>query len=191
MSGEEGPGKRTDGPSPESRGSDLESRPVEFDPVRMFQLLDKHGVSYVVIGGVAGRLYGSPLLTDDLDICYERSKENLEALARALREMRATLRGVDPRLPFQLDARALAFGDSFTFTTDVGNLDCLATPEGTGGYRDLIKKAVEFEVAGFRIKTVSLEDLIRMKKATGRAKDRADLEVLGATQFERECMKEP
>ena len=184
MSKGQGRSRRGGEPNSSSKDPPAGHNRVDFDPLRIFQLLDRHGVSYVVIGGVAGRLYGSPILTDDLDICYERSKRNREALAKALRDLQAAPRDMDLELPFQLDAATLGLGDSFTFSTDAGKLDCLATPEGTAGYGDLIKKAVQFDVAGCRIKAVSLEDLMRMKKAAGRAKDKADLEILGALQSE-------
>ena len=79
----------------------------------------------------------------DLDICYDRARDNLANLAAALRELKATLRGAPADLPFQLDARALEMGDSFTFNTPYGAFDCLGTPSGTGGYRDLLQNAAD------------------------------------------------
>ena len=105
-----------------------------FDPLPLLGALHRHGVAFVLIGGVAGIALGSSLATFDLDICYERSRPNLERLVQALRELHATLRGAPPDLPFRLDARTLAAGDSFTFSTDAGDLDCLGTPTGTAGY---------------------------------------------------------
>ncbi len=86
------------------------SRP--FDPLGAFLVLQERNVRFIVIGGIAAGLHGSPSLTADLDICYERSKANLEALASALQEVHAALRGVDPALPFRLDAKTLELGDS-------------------------------------------------------------------------------
>jgi hypothetical protein len=169
-----GPSDRSDGPSG--------SKP--FDPLGAFRVLQRHGVRFIVIGGIAAGLHGSPSLTADLDICYARSEPNLEALASALTEIHARLRGVPSDLPFQLDARALRLGDSFTLSTDVGGLDCFATPTGTGGYADLDRQAEEFDVGGLVVRVASIGDLIRMKRATGRPKDRVELEILGALQDE-------
>ncbi|HEV8639326.1 MAG TPA: hypothetical protein VG370_34390 [Chloroflexota bacterium] len=155
-----------------------------FDPSRLIGVLLEHGVSFVVIGGVAGNLLGSPTVTHDLDVCYERSRANLEALAAALRGLRAERRGVDAGLPVPLDARGLLLGDSFTFATDAGPLDCLGTPSGTGGYADLARKAARFRLGELEFQVVSLDDLIRMKRAAGRAKDRIELEILGALRDE-------
>src|SRR5579885_2732587 len=48
-----------------------------FDPIGALRILSDEGVRFVVIGGYAGGLLGAPLITNDLDICYDRSKDNL------------------------------------------------------------------------------------------------------------------
>jgi hypothetical protein len=63
-----------------------------FDPERLLETLLRHRVRFVIIGGFAGRLFGSPSLTNDLDICYARDRKNLTALSSALLELHATLR---------------------------------------------------------------------------------------------------
>lgn len=160
-----------------------------FDPFGILRVLDQHGVRYVVIGGMAAGLRGSPVLTGDLDVCYARDDENLERLAAALGELGAKLRGpgVPDDLPFRLDALTLRHGDSFTFSTSLGDFDILATPSGTRGHADLDVGASDFEVGeGLVVRVVSVEDLIRMKRASGREKDRLHLEHLGALRDELE-----
>ena len=158
--------------------------PRPFDPERALTTLANHGVRFVVIGGLAGRLWGSTAVTNDLDICYARDPKNLEALAAALRELDSTLRGAPEKLPFVLDARTLAAGDHFTFSTDAGNLDCIGTPAGSRGFSDLIAAAVEMTIGSARVFVVAIEDLIRMKEASGRPKDRVELEILAALKEE-------
>lgn len=154
---------------------------AEFDPTRALRVLNAHDVRYVVIGALAGELLGAPLATNDLDICYDRAPDNLSRLAAALQELGATLRvaGVDEALPFLLDGRTLAAGGSFTFRTDAGDLDVMATPSGTGGFPDLDAGAAAYDLGdGLVVRVVSLDDLIRMKEASGRPKDEAHLHVL-------------
>src|SRR5262245_8685580 len=111
---------------------------VEKPPLaKIARLLQKHQVEFIVIGGAAAVLMGSPLPTFDVDLCYRRTEENLKRLATALKEIHPTLRGAPPDLPFILDARSLALGSNFTFNTDFGALDLLAWVEPIGGYEQL------------------------------------------------------
>lgn len=138
----------------------------------------------MVIGGVAGRLHGSPSLTRYLDICHQRTPDNLVALSEMLNAAHARLRGVDEEVPFLLDARTLLAGASFTFVTDHGDLDLLAVPAGVNGFADLDAHAEEIDLGGFVVKVASLDDLILMKRAAGRPKDLIELEVLEALRDE-------
>jgi hypothetical protein len=157
---------------------------ASFDPLRALRILIEEEVRFIVVGGLAGRAWGSPTITNDLDICYERSAVNLVRLATALRRLEARLRGVSEDVPFQVDDRALKFGDSFTFETIAGPFDCLGTPSGTTGFADLAKNAKELEIGDMRVLFTSLDDLMRMKKAAGRPKDLIELEILAALKEE-------
>ncbi|HYT32934.1 MAG TPA: hypothetical protein VEO37_10095, partial [Thermoanaerobaculia bacterium] len=64
-----------------------------FDPVAAVRVLEKNNVRYILIGGLAARLWGSPTVTNDLDLCYARDRRNLAALAAALKNLKARLRG--------------------------------------------------------------------------------------------------
>ena len=100
--------------------------------------------------------------------------------------MKAKLRGVDRDVPFVLDARSVKMGDSFTFTTSLGSLDCRGTPAGSNGYDGLARTAAKMNVGGLEVAVASLEDLIQMKRAAGRPKDLIEVEVLAAVRDEIE-----
>jgi hypothetical protein len=157
-----------------------------FDPLRVLQTLDRRRVGFVVIGGLGARLLGSPVITNDTDICYERTAENLERLAKALKDLGASLRGVDGEVPFILDAKTLAAGDHFTFTTRAGSVDCLGTPAGVSGFDELVTRAIPLDVDGLTVRVAAIEDLIRMKRAAGRPKDLIEVEWLKALRDELE-----
>ena len=157
---------------------------VEFDAVRLLQELNAAGVRYIVIGGVAARVLGSPLLTADLDICHARDEANHQALAGVLQRVHARLRGVEVGLPFRLDAKTLANGDSFPFETDFGAFGILGTPSGTSGYADLAVNAILVDLDGLSVFIADIDDLIRMKRAAGRPKDLMAVEELGALSEE-------
>jgi hypothetical protein len=160
---------------------------MSFEPLRVLRLLTDAGVRFVVVGGMAGRLWGSPTVTGDIDICPSRDGENLDRLAGVLQSLDARLRGVDDDVPFLLDGGTLLAGDSFTFTTTAGDVDVIGTPEGTTGFEDLVHVAAEFELDGFSVLVADLGDLIRMKRAAGRPKDLIEVEVLEAVRNEVEA----
>lgn len=156
----------------------------DFRPEEVIRLLGRHGVRYVLVGGLAAISHGSSLVTVDVDICHARDRDNLERLADALQEVRADLRGAEPGLLFRLDAKTLERGDSFTFSTDLGAVDILGTPSGTEGYDDLARTADSLELFGYRVLVASVDDLIRMKRAAGRTKDLLAVEELAALRDE-------
>jgi hypothetical protein len=158
-----------------------------LDPERIIRTLNGRDVRYVLIGGMAGNLRGTPDVTNDMDICCERSQPNLERLALALRDLSARLRVAreDTPLEFPIDARSLRLGDTFTFTTEAGDLDVLGAPSGTDGYPDVAAGATTFSIGGeLTVDVASVEDLMRMKRAAGRTKDRLHLEHLAALREE-------
>ena len=156
----------------------------DFDPLTALRTLLDHDVRFVLIGGFAAALRGSPVITGDLDICYARDDANLVRLAEALRSLDARLRGAPPEVPFLLDALTLRAGDHFTFSTSVGPLDILGTPAGTMGFAELDERSTVEVVDGMRVPVAAIEDLIRMKRAAGRPKDLIALEWLSAVRDE-------
>lgn len=146
----------------------------------------KHGVDFMVIGGTAAVLWGSPLPTFDIDLCYRRSSENLRRLAQALAELHPKLRGAPADLPFRLDAESLALGANFTFTTDFGPLDLLGWVEPFGTYEALLPHAEEMSVGSMKLCVIGLDDLITIKRRIGRPKDQAALVQLEAIRRLRE-----
>lgn len=160
-----------------------------YDPFAALRTLRAHGVRFVVIGGFAARLLGSPSITNDTDICYDRARDNLERLAGALSELGARLRGVDEEVPFIFDAKTLERGENFTFVTSAGSLDVLGLPAGTRGFEELAANATRLDLGeGLSVDVAHIDDLIRMKRAAGRPKDRIELEVLAAVREEREAL---
>ena len=68
----------------------------EFDPQAILEVLERHRVSYVLIGGIAAVTRGAQLLTEDVDITPARDAENLGRLAGARRELGASIRIDEP-----------------------------------------------------------------------------------------------
>jgi hypothetical protein len=155
--------------------------PVPYRPDKLLEVLERHGVHYIVIGGLAAELRGSPYATRDVDVTPSRERANLGRLADALRELKATLRipNVEDPVEFPLDQHSFDWGTTWTFVTAHGFLDIALLPDGTRGYDDLRRSASRERITEtLEVNVASLADVIRSKEAAGREKDRAVLPVL-------------
>jgi hypothetical protein len=152
----------------------------ELDLRRLFAVLHRHRVSYVLIGGLAAVFHGSPFSTEDADITPDNDRQNLDRLAAALRELNAQVRTEDvpEGLPFACDAASLAAAQTWNLTTDAGDLDVAFQPSGTQGYADLRRDAVGVELYDVAVEVASLGDVVRSKQAANRPKDQRVLPVL-------------
>jgi hypothetical protein len=167
----------------------LRNRPrlIMLEPAPILQLLNEAQVEYVLIGGLAMRAHGSAHLTEDLDVCYKRSPENLKALAGALASVHPYLRGAPPGLSFRLDETTLQAGLNFTLTSDLGWIDILGEVSGIGSYEKVAAESAEQELYGLKVRVLSLSGLIAAKKAASRPKDQAHLLELEELKKMREA----
>jgi hypothetical protein len=138
-------------------------------------------VEFVLIGGAAMVAQGSAQVTQDLDLCYRRSDENIHRLEKALSPHRPRLRGAPANIPFRFDEETIKRGLNFTLATDIGDLDLLGEVAGLGPYDAVRALSETMEVYGRSCNILSLEGLIKSKRAAGRPRDLAvipDLEAL-------------
>jgi predicted nucleotidyltransferase len=152
----------------------------EFRPTALLESLAGSGVDFVVIGGIAAVARGSARLTQVLDITYSEDPENLKALAKALAALDVRPRGVADDVPFVADERGLRHTSLLTLDTSAGPLDLLAHPDGAPSYERLRSGADRITVDGVPVLIASIDHLVAMKLAAGRAKDLADIEELDA-----------
>jgi hypothetical protein len=160
-------------------GASVTDRP----PLSADQILHRlvgRGVDFVVIGGIAAVLQGSARNTFDLDICLATDDANVAALGDVLTALGARLTGADEGVPFVPDARTLRQIELLTLVTSLGELEVLSRPSGGPAYQELRRNADRYDVGGFNVLVASIDDLIAMKQAAGRAKDLLDVEELEA-----------
>jgi hypothetical protein len=162
------------------RQSDRRMPDRRFDPTELLAALRKHELEFVVIGAIAAIAQGYPLTTRDLDITPARDPANVQRLAEALRDLEARLRRPGEPVDFPIEPDFLGDVDSWTLSTRAGQLDILFRPDGTKGYGDLRRDAVQVTI-GVPVLAASLRDVIRMKEASGRPKDEAQLPALRQT----------
>ena len=147
----------------------------------LIRLLVGRGVEFIVVGGAAATAHGSARLTEDLDIVYRRTPENIARLADCLATHKPYLRGAPPGLPFRLDHDTITRGLNFTLETDLGPLDLFGEITGGGGYEDLLPHSITLTLFGVSCRCLGLKRLIEVKRAAGRPRDLqaiAELEAL-------------
>ena len=161
----------------------------EFDPERVLSTLHRHGVDFVLIGGLAAVVHGSTLTTVDIDITPERSEANLGRLAAALTELDARLRTAhEPEgVAFPIDAGFLgAQPHLVNLVTDAGDVNLTFTPAAfPNGYDDLRARVVLVHLVDDGDTAVAtLDAVIESKRAANRPKDQAALPYLEALRAE-------
>jgi predicted nucleotidyltransferase len=145
----------------------------------LLDTLARHGVEFIVVGGLAAVVQGAPIFTSDLDIVHRRTPDNIAHLLAALRELQAVYRA---RLPERIEPTAshLESAGHQLLSTRAGRIDVLGTVDGHD-HDALTPDTVLAEFRSIRFRTLTLERVIALKTAAGRDKDKAVLPVLRRT----------
>ncbi|MGH2854292.1 MAG: hypothetical protein ACRDLF_08900 [Solirubrobacteraceae bacterium] len=152
-----------------------EAKPL--DPERIFATLDAHEVEYVVIGGLAVQVHGHVRMTNDVDLIPSPTPENLDRLAEALTELDA--RVLNPGSEhLAIDAHMLPRATLWELSTRHGDIDVLHDAPGAAPFRQLRERALTIMLGEHPVPIAGRDDLIRMKRATGRPVDLADIAAL-------------
>jgi len=150
------------------------TEPSPFDAKPILAALERHGVEYVIVGGYAARMHGAARPTRDVDVTPATSRENLDRLAAALRELDARIRTdvVSEGLPFSSSGESLAGQRMLNLQTRHGELDLAIRPAAfEGGYDELVGRAIRRTVGELVVRVAALEDVIRSKETAARDKD--------------------
>lgn len=161
-----------------------------LDVAGLLRRLHEAGVEHILIGGLAVNAHGVIRTTQDVDICPNPDKANLERLASLLGALGVVQLGVDDagfepqEMPFDpTDAEDLAQGGNFRLQTALGVLDVMQWLPGIDAdqaYATLAKDALQATAFGVPLRVCSLETLRQMKRAAGRPRDLQDLADLQA-----------
>jgi hypothetical protein len=123
----------------------------------LLSALKGENVSFIIIGGVAATLHGSARLTNDLDVVYDRSPDNIERLAQALAPFSPYLRGAPAGLPFRFDPPTIKRGLNFTLRTDVDDFDLLGELTGVGSFAVVAQESLEASLFGAVCRFINLD----------------------------------
>ena len=147
-------------------------REIPLDAAAILHALAAHEVEYVVIGGLAVQAHGHPRTTQDLDLIPEPTPENRERLLAALSELGARPVGARAPAPVSIPEAGVLELD-----TDAGGIDVHAAPPGAAPYAELRARALVIQL-DVTVAVAGRDDLIAMKRASGRPIDRADIIAL-------------
>jgi len=151
--------------------------PVEAKFDEALTVLEQHGVDFIVVGGIAAILQGSPLTTEDVDVVYRSASENLLRLATALVDLDAAY--ADPAgRTIRPDVERLASIRVHLLNTRCGRVDLMRTVGDDLAYEQLIERTRELEVGTTSIRVLELEAVIETKEQADRPKDRFQLPFL-------------
>lgn len=137
-------------------------------------------VRFVVVGGLAVNAWGHLRGTQDVDLVPDPDPENLRRLATLMVELGGSVEVAEGRLAPSAVSTFLRAGDRTLLTTELGTVDVLQGLPQVPGYADLEADAVEVDLDGTPIRVCSLEQLLAMKRASTRPRDRDDVEALEA-----------
>ena len=158
---------------------------VEFEPA--IKALTENKVNFVIVGETAVSFYSSGYVIGRLDFCYLRTTENLKRIVSAFAPFNPRLRGFPENLPFVWDERTLQSGTNFTLETTIGEIDMLGEVDGVGNFEQVYRESISEKLYGCDVRLLTLEGLIKAKKAAGRTKD---LLVLPELEALREILSE-
>jgi hypothetical protein len=160
-----------------------------MDPLLMIlKRLSDHGVDFVLIGSFAAMGHGSPIVTQDVDVCAPLVRPNLDQIIGALRDLNPYFRfraGQKLRL-YDDPARLVGFKNIY-LETDWGVLDILGDLPGVGPFEQIARTAETIDFGGFTCRMLDLDTLIAAKRAAGRPKDLVHLRHLEALKKLRDA----
>lgn len=143
-------------------------------------VLSRHGVEFVVVGGVAAVLDGAPYMTFDVDVVHRRTSENIDRLMNALNELGATYRSHPDLAP---DRSQLESAGQLLLKTTAGPLDVLGEIEGGLDYGSLLASSRPVSIGPeISVQVPTVDVLIRLKEGSTNPKHQLKLQLLRTVQ---------
>lgn len=152
-------------------------RDTPLDAERILDALAAHAVDYVIVGGLAVQTHGHVRTTVDIDVFPRPDPSNLARLADALNALGAQV--LNPGSEgMEIDATMLPRATLWQFATRHGAVDVLHDAPGAPPYDELRGQALEIRFGDLKLAVAGRDDLIGMKRASGRPVDLEDIAAL-------------
>jgi predicted nucleotidyltransferase len=147
---------------------------------RLIERLCDANIDFVVVGGFAGMLHGSTLVTRDLDVCTILSPDAIARLREIFRDLRPRHRFTSQKLSFLDNPDPGTALNNLYLETELGPVDLLGSIKGVGDFERVRRASIEIELFGRPCRVICVEDLIAAKEAMGRDKDMIAVKELRA-----------
>lgn len=145
----------------------------------LLRRLIRERVELVLVGGMAGVVHGSSLVTRDLDACVRPDERNVARLLEAVSDLHPLDGRTASAGPLRRNAAEIAAGPDFTFVTDFGRLDVLWEVPGVGSWPQVEAAAVDVDLGeGMTCRVLGLDALIESKRAIARTRDLTAIDEL-------------
>jgi predicted nucleotidyltransferase len=154
---------------------------LEKDFSDFVELLNQHGVEYMVVGGYALAFHGEPRFTGDMDIWIDVNASNAEKMVQVMHDFGAASLGFT-REDFMDEGIIKQIGQPPL------RIDILGAIDGVN-YRDAEKDKMFFNSAGLKIPFIGVKDFIKNKEAAGRKKDLQDVKKLKPKLIQKKHLK--
>jgi predicted nucleotidyltransferase len=158
--------------------------PAPLQLRELLRRLSDADIRFILVGGLAVNAWGYLRATRDVDVVPEPSPGNLAKLDALLRELDGKVEVGEKLLDGSAIATFLRTGDRTLVATDLGHVDVFQGLAQIPPFEALDEKATDVDLDGAVVRVCSLEQLLDMKRASDRPRDKDDLEALEAAQGE-------
>lgn len=163
-----------------------------LDYLAIFKKLNEKGIKYIVVGGIAVNLYGIPRMTYDIDLLLDIEDDNLKKFLTIMKKW-----GFKPKAPVNIMDFVLKekreewiknkHMKAFSFVNTewaISEIDVVI--DSPVDYRKAHEKINHITLQNISIPVISIDNLMKMKHATGRKQDEADIRYLRGLKDEKE-----
>jgi hypothetical protein len=147
---------------------------------RIARLFAEHRLEVVMVGNAAAALHGAPVTTLDIDFMFRKTPTNLQKLKAVAHDLRAVI--LKPYYPVS---------DLFRVVNDEQGLqlDFMTRLHGVRSFEGLRSRSTSVEFGEHELRIACLSDIIKSKRAAGRSRDLAVLEILEKTLHEQQDLE--
>ncbi|MBF0544586.1 MAG: hypothetical protein HQM08_09140 [Candidatus Riflebacteria bacterium] len=143
---------------------------IQQDFKELLALLEEHSVDYMIVGGYAVAFHGFPRFTKDIDIFFDPSENNVKKIIQALEKFGFSRENLEEKV-FISEGNIVTFGVAPIRVDLINQIDGVLFAEAKPG-------RVRGKYGDLEVYFIGKDDLLKNKKATKRAKDKADVEEL-------------